>query len=71
MSASVGRVVATVPEVLGDLSGAIGYTVRKELPYSDLVRRIWHSLRDLRDVHGVSEETSTPGQARPRRLIGL
>ena len=55
MSASVGNLVATVPEVLADLSGAIGNKVRRELPDSDLVRRIWNSIRDLRDVHGVSE----------------
>ena len=56
MSASVGSLVATVPEVLADLSGAIGDKVRRELPDSGLVRRIWNSVRDLRDVHGVSEE---------------
>ena len=56
MAASVGSLVATVPEVLADLSGAIGNKVRRELPDSDLVRRIWNSVRDLRDVHGVSEE---------------
>ena len=48
--------MATVPEVLADLSCAIGNKVRRELPDSDLVRRIWNSTRDLRDVHGVSEE---------------
>ena len=53
MSASVGSLVATVPEVLADLSGAIGNKVRRELPDSDLVRRIWNSIRDLRDVHGI------------------
>ena len=56
MSASVGSLVAMVPEVLADLSGAIGNKVRRELPDSDLVRRIWNSVRDLRDVRGVSEE---------------
>ena len=56
MSASVGSLVATVPEVLADLSGAVGNKVRRELPDSDLVRRIWNGVRDLRDVHGVSEE---------------
>ena len=56
MSASVGSLVATVPEVLAELSGAIGNKVRRELPDSDLVRRIWNSVRDLRDVHGVLEE---------------
>ena len=56
MSAPVGSLVATVPEVLADLSGAIGNKVRREPPDSDLVRRIWNSVRDLRDVHGVSEE---------------
>ena len=56
MSASGGSLVATVPEVLADLSGAIGNKVRRELPDCDLVRRIWNSVRDLRDVHGASEE---------------
>ena len=51
MSASVGRLVAVVAEVLPDLSGAIGDKVRRELPDSDLVRRIWNSVRDLRDAH--------------------
>ena len=56
MSASVGSLVATIPEVLADLSGAIRDNVRRALPASDVVRRIWNSIRDLRDVHGVSEE---------------
>ena len=56
MSASVGSLVAMVPEVLADLSGAIGNKVRRELPDSDLVRCIWNSGRDLSDVRGVSEE---------------
>ena len=56
MPASVGSLVATVLEVLAALSGAIDDRVRRELPDSDLVRRIWNSVRNLRDVHGVSEE---------------
>ena len=56
MSASVGSLVSMVPEVFADLSGAIGNKVQRELPDSDLVRRIWDNVRDLRDVHGVSEE---------------
>ena len=56
MSASVGSLVATVPEVLASLSGAIGDKVRRELPDSDLVRRIWNNVRNLRNVHGVAEE---------------
>ena len=56
MSASVGSLVATVPDVLADLSGAIENKIRRELPDSDLVRRIWNSVRDLRDVHWVSKE---------------
>ena len=58
-SAIVGSLVVTVPEVLADLSGAIGDKVRRELLDSDLVQRIWNSVRDLRDVHGVSEEAMT------------
>ena len=53
MSASVGVMVATVPQDLADRS-------RREspegLPDSDVVRGISKSVRDLRDVHGVSEE---------------
>ena len=48
--------VATVPEVLADIWGSIGEKVRRGLPDSDLVRRVWRSVRDLRDVHGVSED---------------
>ena len=42
-TASIGSLVATVPEVLADLSGVIGDKARSELPDSDLVRRIWNS----------------------------
>ena len=45
MSASVGSLVVTVPEVLADLSGAIGNKVRRELPDSDLVRRFYLEQR--------------------------
>ena len=38
------------------LSGALWDNVWRELSDSDLVRRIWNSVRDLRDVHGISEE---------------
>ena len=56
MSVSVRSMVVTVPEVLADLSDIIGEKVRRGLPASSLVRRIWRSVRDLRDVQGVSEE---------------
>ena len=56
MSASVGSMVAAVPEVLADLSGILGENVRMGLSDSDLVRSIWRSVRDLHDVHGVSED---------------
>ena len=56
MPATVGSMVATAPEDLTDILGIIGEKVRRGLPDSDLVRRIWSSVRDLRDVHGVSEE---------------
>ena len=57
MSPSVGSLVAAVPEMLADLSGAIGDNVRRELPDSDSVRRIWNNVRDLRDVLGAPEES--------------
>ena len=56
MSAPIGSLVATVPEALADLSGPLGEKVGRELPNSDIVRRIWSSARDLRDIHRVSEE---------------
>ena len=55
MSASVGSMVAAVPDVLADLSGILGENVRTGLSDSDLVRSIWRSVRDFHDVHGVSE----------------
>ena len=58
MSEIVGSLVATVPEVFADLSGAIGNKVRRELSDSDLVRRTWNSVRDLRDVLRVSEKAT-------------
>ena len=56
MSASVGSVVATVPGILADLLGIKGEKARRGLPYSDLVRNIWRSVGDLRDVYVVSEK---------------
>ena len=56
MSASIGSLVATVPDVLADLSSPLGENFRRELPNSDLVRRIWSSGRALRDIHGVLGE---------------
>ena len=69
MSASIGSLVAAVPGALADLSGPLGERPEGELPNSDLVRRIWSSVRDLRDVHGVSEEgmaNVVPGSWRNR-----
>ena len=40
MSPSVGSLAARVPEVLAELSGAIGDKVRRKLPAADLVRRM-------------------------------
>ena len=48
-SAYIGSLVATVPEVLTDLSGPLGGKSRRDMPNSDLVRA------DLRDIHGVLE----------------
>ena len=45
-----------MPEALADLSGPLRQTFGRELPNSDLVRRIWSSIRDLCNTHGVSEE---------------
>ena len=51
--------MATVQEALAALSGAIGEKVRRGLPESDFVRRIWGSIKDLHDVHGVPEDSMT------------
>ena len=56
MSASVGSLVATPPEVLADLSGSLGEKVRRNLPGSELVTSIWEGVRGLRDDGGVTEE---------------
>ena len=56
MSAFVGSMVATVPGVLADVLGAVGENVRRGLPDSDLTRRIWRSIKDLRNAHGVFKE---------------
>ena len=55
-------------EVLADLSGAIGNKVRRELPNTDLVRRIWNSIKDLRDMHGVFR--GGHGEHRAGKLAG-
>ena len=59
-----------MPEVLADLSGAVGDKVAMELFDYDLVRRIWN--RDLGDLHRVSEEAvanSVPKSWRDRAFI--
>ena len=56
MSAPIGSMVATVPEVLTDISDGIEEKVPKGFPESDPVHRFWRGVRDLRDVHVVSEE---------------
>ena len=47
MSASVGRLVATLPAVLADPSGGMGENVRRNLPGSELVTSIWEGVRGL------------------------
>ena len=55
MSASVGKLVATLPAVLADLSGSLGANVRRNQPGSELVTSIWGGVRGLRDDGGVTE----------------
>lgn len=43
-----GRIGARVPEILADLSAVIGEKTRRGVPNSDLARRFWRSLGDLR-----------------------
>eukprot|EP00904_Undaria_pinnatifida_P003430 jgi/Undpi1/13088/HiC_scaffold_8.g02750.m1 len=68
-SAEARRMSASVGSFGGD--GARGNKVRRNLPDSDLVWRIWNSVRDLRDAHGVSEEAMANilPETRPQRDI--
>ena len=59
ISASTRSLAATVSAVLVDPSGPLRKNVWKELPTSDLIRRIWSCSRDLCGIHGVSEEVMT------------
>ena len=63
MSASAWSLVATVSEVLADLSGTLGKHVWRELPDSELVRRT--SARDLGSVNGVSEDSRAGEESAP------
>lgn len=56
MSAPIRSLVGTAPEVFSDLYGTLGETVVRELSDSDPTRGTWSSVKDLRDVSGVSEE---------------
>ena len=56
MSASVGSLVATVPEVFADLSGAMGQSPEGDVLFRPRSVRLEQRHSDSRDVHGVSEE---------------
>ena len=46
ISAFIGSIVATVLEVLADLSGITGEKVQRGLPDSDLVHRSWGKVSE-------------------------
>ena len=56
MSASVGRRVEILPEVLADLTGPFGGRKRRGLPESSFVTQLRGSLRKIRDTWGVTKE---------------
>ena len=60
--------MATTPEVLADLSGPLGGKVGRVLFNSDLVRRIWSSVRELRNIHGPWAIGGGNGERGPEKL---
>ena len=64
MSALVGRLATTLPEVLATLPGSLGEKVPRNLPESKLVTSIWKGVKGLRDGGWVTEEDM--GEVVPR-----
>ena len=56
MSASIGRRVGIVPEVLADITSPLGDRVRTGLPESIIIAQVAGSLREIRDTSGISKE---------------
>ena len=56
MSASIGRGVEILPEVLADLTGPLGDRLKRRLPESSITTQLGGSLREIRDAWGVSKE---------------
>ena len=57
MSATVASLVATVLDVLADMSaGYVGTKSGGGCPIQTLFGAFWNNAKGLRDVHGVTEE---------------
>ena len=69
MSASIGNRVETLPEVLADLTGPLGYGVRRELPESNIVAQVGGSLTEIRR-HIAGNEGSNGRNHRRLQLEG-
>lgn len=56
MSSSLGSTVGTLPEVLADLTGPLGDSLRRGIPKISVIFQLEGSLRGIRDMSGVSKE---------------
>ena len=56
MSASIGRKVRILPEFLADLTGPLRDRVRRGLPASRIIAQLGGSLREIRDIWGVTKK---------------
>ena len=56
MSAFIGSKVGILPEVLADLTGQLGDEVRRGLRESSIIAHLGGSLREIRDVCGVTKK---------------
>ena len=56
MSASIGRGVGILPEVLADLSAPLGDQLRRRLLEWRIIAQLGGSLREIRDTWGVKKE---------------
>ena len=56
MSASIGRKVGILPEVLADLTSPLRNRVRRGLSESRNIAQLGGSLREIQDTWGVTKE---------------
>ena len=56
MSASIERKVRILPEFLAGLTGPLRDRVRRGLPASRIIAQLGGSLREIRDIWGVTKK---------------